>query len=279
MSYNIAIAYRIYPGVSKTPILRPDSKYALSEVAIASLKDSLQGVKAKVWAILDGCPPEYEKLFTQHFSPEDLTIVHTNRIGNGATFNLQLQTLSSQNDSDIVYFAEDDYFYRPGQFRMMLDFMAANPDVDFLSPYDHRDYYTLDLHKRKEYIRTTEYCHWRTAATTCLTFIARKKSLVETLPIFYTFAKKNFDASIWLALTKSAIVYNPLKILSAMLSNRLMFSIYAKAWVYTPLQLLFGTKRSLWCPIPAAATHLENDGVAPCIDWQAEFKRYPSATP
>ena len=45
--------------------------------------------------------------------------------GNRGTFGLQLDILLKQADSEMVYFAEDDYFYLPGQFFRMLDFLKA----------------------------------------------------------------------------------------------------------------------------------------------------------
>jgi hypothetical protein len=46
-----------------------------------------------------------------------------------------------------------------------------------------------------------------------------------------------------------------------------MFTILAKAWYFSATQILFGRRYELWSPIPSIATHLQNDTIAPGIDW------------
>jgi hypothetical protein len=266
---DLAIAYRIYPGVSKTPIIHSDDKLKLSEVALASFKRSLGDLRIKMWAILDGCPSEYEALFKKYFNDTELTIVHCNTIGNGATFSLQLDLLLRQTDADYLYLAEDDYFYLDNGTKEIIEFMNSNHDVDFVTAYDHPDYYQMDFHNTRESIRVHGSHHWRTAMTTCLTFLARRSALKKAESVFRTFARKNYDTSIWMALTKRGC-YNLLIIIKSMFADRKFFVVYAKAWLYTPLQLLFGRKYSLWCPLPSLATHLERTGVAPVIEWEME---------
>jgi len=53
--------------------------------------------------------------------------------GNRATFAKQIEILLEHDDAEVVYFAEDDYFYLPGQFQEMLEFLTAHDDVDFVS--------------------------------------------------------------------------------------------------------------------------------------------------
>ena len=108
--------------------------------------------------LLDQCPAQYEALFLKCFNPGDLELIRLDGIGNQKTFQRQLDVLTSQNDADAVYFAEDDYFYRENMFGIMLDFLQTNPDVDFISPYDHPDYYSLQLHPRRQEIRPMHTC-------------------------------------------------------------------------------------------------------------------------
>ena len=264
---DLAIAYRIYPGVSKTPIVHAHDKLALSELALASFKRSCSGVSVKIWAILDSCPPEYEQLFRKYFSDEELVIVHCNKAGNGATFSLQIDKLLSQNEAEYVYLAEDDYFYLDNGMKEMIEFMNSHKDVDFITAYDHPDYYEMDFHSHREHVRAFARHHWRTATSTCLSFLARKSSLKKAERIFRTFEKKNYDTSIWMALTKRG-AYNPFTILISLFSSKQLFTSLIKAWLYTPLQLLFGRKYSLWSPMPSLATHLESTGISPVVDWK-----------
>jgi hypothetical protein len=143
--YDLAVAYRIYPQVSKTPIVFRDDKYKLAQLCLSSFKKSLGDVKTKVWVLLDNCPIEYEGLFQRYFDADDLEFVRLAGIGNLATFELQLDILLNQTVSESVYFAEDDYFYLPNQFEEMIEFLRENEGVHFVSPNDHLDYYTWDL--------------------------------------------------------------------------------------------------------------------------------------
>ena len=91
--YDIAIAYRIYPGVSKVPPVFSDDKFKLSELCLCSMQKALKGVNAKLYILLDNCPPEYKKLFKKYFSEEDLELIELDGIGNGGTFKLQMDIL------------------------------------------------------------------------------------------------------------------------------------------------------------------------------------------
>ena len=137
---NLSVAYRVYPGVSKTPIVHPTNKLLLAEAAFRSFTRSLTGIDAKIWVILDGCPPEYRAAFSKWHPEGKLEFVDTPKIGNAATFTLQCKILLEQTHSENVYFAEDDYAYVPGEFHRMIEFLEHAKDVHFVTPYDHPDY-------------------------------------------------------------------------------------------------------------------------------------------
>ena len=62
-NYDITVAYRIYPEISKSPAIFSKDKDKLAEFCLKSFKNSLGSLKAKIFAILDKCPQEYEELF------------------------------------------------------------------------------------------------------------------------------------------------------------------------------------------------------------------------
>lgn len=277
-SFDIAIAYRIYPKVAKPAVGLPfsDDKLRLTEVCLRSLRESLKGLRVKLWVLLDGCPDSYADLFAKYFDARDLVLVRLPGIGNLATFGKQIEILLAQTDSDLVYFAEDDYFYLPNQFSQMVEFLRAHDDVDFISPYDHLDCYTLEIHRRPKWIRVHAGHHWRTAASTCLTFLARKQTLLRNEGIFRSYCRGNYDCSLWLSLTKFAI-FDPAQVLSFAYKRPWLARIIAKAWLYGWTQILFGTRAKLWVPVPGIATHLDTRALSPTIDWstlmfqQAEY--------
>src|SRR5215470_18923074 len=157
-TYDVAVAYRIYPKVSKPAQSLPfgDDKLRQAEICLRSFRNSLGPLRAKVWAILDGCPGEYRALFERHFPSEDLFFVEVGGIGNQATYAKQLDILLSQCDAEVVYLAEDDYFYLPDQFPLMLRFLLNGQRVDFVTPYDHPDCYQLDLHREPSWVTVSE---------------------------------------------------------------------------------------------------------------------------
>jgi hypothetical protein len=269
-SCDLAVAYRIYPQAADSALGLPfgDDKLRLSEICLRSFKESLGDLRVKIWAILDGCPPEYAALFTKYFDTDELVILETNGTGNHATFLKQIEILLTQQDSQVVYFAEDDYFYLPGQFPSMISFLLHQKGVDFVSPYDHLDCYTMDLHRQQKWLRVHAGRHWRTASSTCLTFLTKKETLTKVQSALRTYKRRSLDCSMWLSLTKHR-VFNPLFIVRHLAGERLFSKIVLKSWLYCWPQIVFGSKWNLWIPIPAVATHLDINALSPNVDWRA----------
>ena len=271
--YDLAVAYRICPRISKKEMAAcHQDKLRLSEICLKSFKDSLGSLKVKLWVLLDKCPPEYEDLFVKYFDEKDLKLVKLAGIGNQATFELQIKLLANQNDSDFIYFAEDDYLFLPNQFAEMIYFLKNHSDVHFVSPYDHLDYYTMKMWDHKYEIRAFGTHHWRTAGATTLSFLTTKQILTKTRNALGNYYKRNApDYSIWMSMTKFN-VFDPFKTLNLLVSNRVYFSMYKWTWFYCWKQILFAKKRKLWVPIPSIATHMEKKFLAPCIIWEKEIK-------
>jgi hypothetical protein len=273
-AYDIAVAYRIYPRVAEAATSLPsgNDKYRLSEICLKSFKEALADLRVKIWVLLDDCPPEYDDLFTKYFDPQDVTFVKLGSAGNQATFRKQLEILLEQRDADVVYFAEDDYVYLPVQFPLMINFLLRHKDVDFVSAYDHLDCYTLALHRQPKWLKVFGGRHWRTAASTCLTFLTTRETLRKTQSVFRNYRRRSFDCSLWLSLTKSR-VFDPAFFCWCALRQRYFCKIIIKSWLYCWPQILFGKKRNLWIPIPAAATHLDVHSLSPNVDWAAIMQK------
>lgn len=269
--YDLAIVYRIYPKVSKIPPIYSDDKYKLSELCLKSFSDSVRKIKPKIWVLLDNCPQEYFELFNKHLSGLDYELLDLPFTGNAGTFTKQAEILLNQTDSDLVFFAEDDYFYLDDAFEKMV--RAFNhKQIDFLAPYDHDDSYHLKLHNYKNDIILAGNHHWRTTGSTTMTFMTSKDVLRQTWDIFSTYSKNNYDASIWLSLTGKSIK-NPFKFLDFLVNDKIMRNIYLKAWYFGLFQILFGKKYRLFTPIKSLANHMDSLHLAPNIDWNAEFDK------
>ena len=267
--YDVAVAYRIYPKVAKPAQSLPfgDDKLRQAEICLRSFRKSLGSLRVRLWAILDGCPREFRGLFERYFAPEDLVLVEVNGIGNRATYARQMEILLAQRDAEYVYFAEDDYLYLPDQFPLMLNFLRGGQGVDFVAPYDHPDCYHLDLHREPKWVTVFEEHHWRSAASTCLTFLTRKSTLAKYKNVFRAYSGGN-DCAMWLSLTKRR-VFSPLAMLRYFARQEFYRRVLPKAWLFCWPQILFGKRAELWVPVPGIATHLSSGLMSPGIDWLA----------
>ena len=266
---DLVVAYRVYPGLSKTPAYSPDDKFQLSRLCLASFQSALGGLRTRVYAILDGCPPEYEELFRDTLKGCDLDVVPTDGIGNQATFALQIDLLSRQTDAPYVYFAEDDYFYFPGALEKMVNFMRENREVDFVTPYDHPDSYDTSSRHERHLVKPSGGRYWRTASSTCLTFLTSRETLRRTASMLRTYSKGNRDCPMWLALTQKFALADP----RIHLASLRRINLWRLTWQYGLLRILFGRRYRLWAPMPTLATHMESTRLAPLIEWQKEFQR------
>ena len=138
--YDLVIAYRIYPKISKVPAVFPNDKYKLSEFCFKSLINSIAGeIKVKFYVILDACPQEYKNIFLNNYDKDSIEFIEMDGVGNPFTFKKQIEILLNQKESEYIMLAEDDYFYLPDCFFELTDFLKNNNDADFVTVYDHLD--------------------------------------------------------------------------------------------------------------------------------------------
>ena len=251
---KLTVALRVYPFLSHGADW-PSDKLSLVRAGVESMAVAFENVDVQVLVILDGCPPIYEQMIREVLGQHSLSIHKTNGIGNFETFCLQVKLLCDSS-SPILYFAEDDYIYSPRAFQEMLNFIDRH-GVDFVSPYDHPDYYSLPFHQQR-FVATAGDINWKSAASTELTFMAKRESLKEAAPVFLTYRRKNNDASIWFSLTGEAKL---LRLLDSFWTAKLLI----KMFLHTPGELLFGHRYSLWTPQPSLATHMAKGFVVPLI--------------
>lgn len=265
MSHKIAIAYRIYPGISKTPAFFSHDKLIMAEVCFASFIHALEGVEFHLWVLFDNCPPEYEAMCLRHCSMESMTFVHYDGIGNARTFEQQILLLEQQQYSHTIMFAEDDYFYLRGTVVHALDCLHSNNDVDFVTLHNHPNYYSLPLHRHTYTYKSVGAHRWKKVNSTCLTFITTQDQLAFVKKVFLTYKKNNYDASMWLAITKIGVWSLPF--LVAAIKDPMHKRIFAKVFIFTSFHYFFKPAKQLWAPEPSLNTHMEKKDLAPDIDW------------
>jgi hypothetical protein len=280
--YDLSVAYRIYPKINTSkhfPPIFPKDKLKLSEFCLRSFKKSLDGLRVKMWVLLDNCPPEYEAIFTRLWNPEDLILLRFPGVGDGATLREQCRILMEQTDADLVYLAEDDYFYLPDQFPLAVDFLRRNPDVDFIAPYESSDYYTADLHNFPRKTRELGGKKWNICVSTTHTFLTRRETLIQSSKVFLTsFGKLSPDLAKWMALTKKRI-FNPVKFIRWAMPHRFWAGSMVLSWLFCWRQILFGRRYVLYSPHTAIATHMGTGVEAPDVDWPGEFQKQLADSP
>jgi len=283
-SYDVAATYRIYPKMSSNlPPIFPDDKLKLAELCLKSFKNSVRGLRVKLWVLLNDCPPAYEAMFKQLWGEEDLVLVRYPGVAAGATLHEASRILREQTDAEIVYFADDDYFYLPDEFRLGVDFLKQYPDADFLAFYDHIDLSTTDLHNLPCETREFGGKKWKSCVSTTHTFLATRKALIEVqklfLDLFLAFGGGvSPDLAMWMALTKKR-VFNPVKFLHWSILHQYWAASIFYAWFYGWRQILFGRRYTLWSPVPSIATHMVAGQEAPGINWQKEFEKQMASVP
>ena len=278
-TYDVAAAYKIYYKMSRNPPpIFPDNKFKLAELCFQSFKNSLTGLRVKLWLILNDCPPEYEAMIRRVWGSDALTIITFPGVGNMVTLTQQVRDLIAQTDAEIVCMCDDDYFYLPGQFHRAVDFLRQNPDADFATLFDHPDGHNTDLHKFPIQTRTVDGQSWVSALSTCHTYVTRRSVLIEMQGMYWDMFKQfkdvgGHDLPFWMALTKKR-VFNPFKLLRWGFTRRFFWAAsIVMAWYYCGRQVLFGRRYSLWVARPALATHMDAKLMAPGFDWQKEFQK------
>jgi len=267
--FDLAVCYRIYPGVSRDPVFGFKEKLPLVRLNLETFRESLGDLKIKLWVLLDNCPGEYGALLKELFPDTTMELVPLPGVGNGPTFQRQVEILGSQTDAELVYFAEDDYLYLPGSLEATVKFMRGHPEADFATAYDHTDFYSKYIHRFHDAEVVEDGRRWRTVASTCLTFMARREAVAASVPVFRTY-NRNPDLAMWLALTKKRVT-NPWSWLRSMGDGKFFTASHALAWWYGWRQILSGPRRTLWAPSPSLITHMETGGLAPGVDWETLF--------
>ena len=241
------IYYRVNPKISKTPAVHSNNKLKLVEYALKSFKTGLGDYKADITVLYDSCPREYYELFQKYLPGHEEIIL--SGAGNQKSWQYQLDLIKN-NKSDVVYLAEDDYYYKPGTMRKLADFLTYM-DADFVTPYDHPDNYNLKMHEKKYEIINCFGQHYRTIGTTTNTFMAKHDTLLKVMPTLESFTNGNSDAGYWMGLTGHNL-----------LSEYSHWSWRHGHWPQILKTLIVGGYK-LWCPVPGFATHLESTCISP----------------
>jgi hypothetical protein len=138
--------------------------------------------------IADNCSESTLRIIERYIDPDNIEKVS---IGHGAgTFNLALDKALKWDDSEIVYFVENDYLHKPGSDKILKE--GFDLGASFVSLYDHPDKYLdpndggnpyCDGGAEDTRLYLTDSCHWKITNSTTMTFASKVSTLKRIEPI------------------------------------------------------------------------------------------------
>lgn len=152
-------------------------------------------------------------------------------VGHGAgTFNIALNLALQMEDSEIVYFLENDYLHTNGAHQKLIE--AFFIGADYISLYDHPDKYYPHSEAEPTRVFLSDSSHWKLSNSTTMTFAAKVKTLKEDERILRKWTVGNHPHD---------------------------FEMFEE---------LRDKGRSLITPIPGCSTHGETQWLSPLINWE-----------
>ena len=173
-------------------------------------------------------------------------IIRTKLSNAGALMFAIEYAIQNFQDSDAVYFAEDDYAYTKNAPGIIEEGLSL---AHYSSGYDHPDKYinhneggpNPHISEGGELTRVliSKSCHWKLTNSCCMTFATRVRTLKEDLDIIRTHCQSSPPAD------------------------------------YRMFQELINSRgRKLVSPLPSVSTHGENRWLAKFVDWEKEVINY-----
>ena len=125
---------------------------------------------------------------------KNVNVVETEAGGEAKSFTNVLKYVVDQeyNNSDIIYFVEDDYLHRDGWVDILLE--GVNEiGADYYTLYDHPDKYYLTMYQTlQSKIIATSNIHWRTTPSTTCTFACTFETLKKYIDIHLKFCNDGY---------------------------------------------------------------------------------------
>lgn len=141
------------------------------------------GSRVKITIVYDGTVEDFTTDFVAGYYASEAFGLGVQFIRGGSDLNSFLITLGMARmmeapESDLIYFLENDYLHQHGWVSKVFELYDSGTQFDFVSLYDHRDKYFYPMYSD---LSSKLYCtasqHWRTAPSTCASFILEKRVL------------------------------------------------------------------------------------------------------
>jgi hypothetical protein len=190
--------------------------------------------RVKLIIVYDGAVEDFTTDFIAGYYANTSFGLHIQFIKGGSDINSFLITLglarsTEFSDSDLIYFLENDYLHQYGWVSKVFELYDTGIQFDYLSLYDHRDKYHYEMYAAlTSKLVYSQSHHWRTAPSTCASFILEKRILDRDYDVF-----------------------------SSGLTDYYFFS-----------KLIGEGGRVLLTPVPGLATHSMEGYLSPTVNWE-----------
>ncbi|MFN7835478.1 MAG: hypothetical protein ACK5NY_06795 [Burkholderiaceae bacterium] len=193
-----------------------------------------RGAQVKITIVYDGSTDDFMSDFVAGYYANQEYGIQLQFIQGGSDKNSFLITLAMARGAavpgtDIIYLLENDYMHAPGWVSKVLELYDTGLSFDIVSLYDHADKYMAAMYPTlTAQIVHTRTHHWRTAPSTCASFMLEKSKF-----------DRDYD------------------VLAAGLTDYYFFS-----------RLVGERGRILLTPLPGLATHSMEGYLSPAVEWE-----------
>ncbi len=194
-----------------------------------------QGHRVSLTIVYDSTLDQLQTDFIAPFVANEELGLKVQFIKGGSDINSFLITMAMARAlpapaTDLIYFLENDYMHQHGWVSKVFELYDSGEAFDIVSLYDHKDKYFLPMYNGlSSQLLITNTHHWRTAPSSCASFIVSKAELEQ-------------DYDIWA-------------------SGQTDYHFFTK--------LTQGRGRVLLTPIPGLSTHSMEGYLSPNVDWAA----------
>lgn len=256
MTEKISILYRTDPSEHNAP--RPSwfSKELCLKSLLGAFKLLQDKASANLTVIHDGRMhqnPEWSDALKRLVEPYG-SIIELEQRGNSGSCIEAIHQGASLPDEEIVILSEDDYLWLPAALIGLFHALTELP-ANYATAYDHPVRYQPDYPLGADYphwhssIYITEERHWRPQESTCMTFGAKAKTLLEDIEYFVKYRDNGKGSP----------------------EDRELFREMQGLGIYKYKDP--GNPRLLLGPIPSLNTHAHLPWLAPLIDWDREAEK------
>lgn len=176
---------RIYYRTSDAGYNKVKPAYINNESCLQNFCNAFYVYLNDIRVIADNVSDETFNMIKKYIDPSNVEKVS---VGHGAgTFNLALDRALKLDDSEVVYFVENDYLHKQRSDNILLEGFSLG--ASFVSLYDHPDKYIDPVHGGNPYcgggaedtrVYLTNSCHWKLTNSTTMTFAAKVSTLKRT---------------------------------------------------------------------------------------------------